>query len=68
MIQKIHTLQRRLIQKTEEVISHTYLKGVALMTLLFLPGGRKGAPDPREGEAIHGTKGDSEEAAWARGG
>ena len=71
MIQKIHTLQRRLIQKTEEVSLIFCSKpivavhGVVGWTSV---GGREGADDSREGEAVHGAKADSAAAAWARSG
>ena len=70
MIQKIHTLQRRLIVKTEEV------KRMSLQPLLLHPlilcvwslGGGERVADPGEGEAVHGVEADPSAATGARGG
>lgn len=54
MLQKIQTLQRRLIQKTEEV--HTPVKDAYMDIWCVYTGGRKGITDTRKRETLHGTE------------
>lgn len=67
MVQKIHTLQRRLIQKTQEVKQVLHNSNVLSTTHQCSSGGGKGAAYSRKGEALYGTKANSPEAAWSRG-
>ena len=66
MVQKIHTLQRRLIQKTQEVTTTAIKYHRCNFTCPL--GGGKGAAYSRKGEALHGTETNSSKAAWTRGG
>ena len=55
MLQKIQTLQRRLIQKTEEVC--TFVRDDAYMIIWYVStGGRKGIIDTRKRKTLYGTK------------
>jgi hypothetical protein len=67
MVQKTHTLQRRLIQKTQEVTT-TAIKYHRCSSFIINSGGGKGAAYSREGEALHGAETNSSKAAWTRGG
>ena len=68
MVQKIHTLQRRLIQKTQEVKQVVTNTNVLFTTHRCSSGSGKGVAYSGKGEALHGTKANSSEAARSRGG
>lgn len=65
MVQKIHTLQRKLIQKTEEVyVCSMLFDPITFHVYTQQSGGREGAANSREREAVYGVKDHS--AATAR--